>query len=226
MVISLDGSFVDDAGSSRGLSSSDDLRVMLALRALSDCILIGANTARSERYVPGAVNEEFAHHVNSGPAVAVVTRTFELPHESALFTGTTRPIIFGTTADADKHEASYEALRDNADVVLADTDIDGTWIRDVLATRGLTRVLCEGGPKVIELLRDGAVLDEIAVTVAPILRGASTQASNPLDSNSLSPGYCAFGRTPTTLRISHTAVAADHTFLRCIVSDNPPTLVT
>jgi hypothetical protein len=54
-VISKTGSFVDQAGSSRGLSTKEDLALMLELRKLADCVIVDAATARQEKYqkIPG-----------------------------------------------------------------------------------------------------------------------------------------------------------------------------
>jgi riboflavin biosynthesis pyrimidine reductase len=49
-VISSTGSFFDEAGSSRGLSTSEDLELLLALRRQADLVIVDAATARSEQY--------------------------------------------------------------------------------------------------------------------------------------------------------------------------------
>ena len=51
MVISQDGHFVGPNNTSRDLTGPADLKLLLLLRALSDVILVGANTARHPRPV-------------------------------------------------------------------------------------------------------------------------------------------------------------------------------
>ncbi len=49
-VISSSGSFFDEAGSSRGLSTPEDLALMLRIRKQSDLLIVDAATARNEQY--------------------------------------------------------------------------------------------------------------------------------------------------------------------------------
>jgi riboflavin biosynthesis pyrimidine reductase len=49
-VISSTGSFFDEAGSSRGLSTREDLELLLALRRQADLVIVDAATARKEQY--------------------------------------------------------------------------------------------------------------------------------------------------------------------------------
>ena len=49
-VISSTGSFFDEAGSSRGLSTREDLELLLALRRQADLVIVDAVTARNEQY--------------------------------------------------------------------------------------------------------------------------------------------------------------------------------
>lgn len=49
-VISSTGSFFDDAGSSRGLSTPEDLQLLIALRKEADLVIVDAATARNEQY--------------------------------------------------------------------------------------------------------------------------------------------------------------------------------
>jgi riboflavin biosynthesis pyrimidine reductase len=49
-VISASGSFFDESGSSRGISTKEDLALLLALRRQADLVIVDAKTARNERY--------------------------------------------------------------------------------------------------------------------------------------------------------------------------------
>jgi riboflavin biosynthesis pyrimidine reductase len=50
-VVSASGSFFDEAGSSRGLSTKEDLALLLALRRQADLVIVDAATARNEQYM-------------------------------------------------------------------------------------------------------------------------------------------------------------------------------
>ena len=70
MIVGPNGEFVDDAGSSRGLSNDLDRKLIGHLRRRSDVVVTGGNTARAERY-----------RVPSHCALAVISSSFELTDE-------------------------------------------------------------------------------------------------------------------------------------------------
>jgi riboflavin biosynthesis pyrimidine reductase len=49
-VVNASGSFFDESGSSRGLSTKEDLSLLLALRRQADLVIVDATTARNEQY--------------------------------------------------------------------------------------------------------------------------------------------------------------------------------
>jgi len=49
-VVSSSGSFFDKSGSSRGLSTPEDLELLIALRKQADLVIVDAATARNENY--------------------------------------------------------------------------------------------------------------------------------------------------------------------------------
>jgi riboflavin biosynthesis pyrimidine reductase len=49
-VVSASGSFFDESGSSRGLSTKEDLSLLLAIRRQADLVIVDATTARNEQY--------------------------------------------------------------------------------------------------------------------------------------------------------------------------------
>lgn len=70
MIVGTNGEFVDEAGSSRGLSNELDRKLIGHLRRRSDVVVTGGNTARAERY-----------RVPSHCSLAVISTSFELPGE-------------------------------------------------------------------------------------------------------------------------------------------------
>ena len=76
---------------------------------------------------------------------------------------------------ADSFETTRQRLGAVAEVLNAsgpDTDsVDGATALKVLAERGLFRVLTEGGPLLLSQLIEDDLLDELCLTVAPILVG-------------------------------------------------------
>ena len=172
MVTSADGA-ATIRGRSAGLSSEADRNLFALLRTLCDVILVGAGTARAERYA--AVRpEELWPGLRSRqapvPAIAVVTRRISLDLSSPLLTAA-RPgarTILITTEQAPA-ELRSEARR-NADVIVAGEDTaDLDFAVQALADLGYRRILVEGGPQLLGELAAAEVLDELCLTISPLV---------------------------------------------------------
>jgi riboflavin biosynthesis pyrimidine reductase len=174
MVSSADGAgFLD--GRSGGLSSAADRRLFGLLRALADVVLVGASTARTEGYGPAKRRAALAG-LRAGrtpaPPIAVVTRTLELDLTAPLFTAAppdARTIVI--TCATSPGAARAEAAR-VADVIVAgDLMVDLDEAMAALGGRGLGRVLCEGGPHLLGQMAAAGLLDELCLSVSPLLAG-------------------------------------------------------
>jgi riboflavin-specific deaminase-like protein len=172
MVSSLDGA-VTVEGSSRGLSGQADRLVFAVLRALCDVVLVGAGTARTEDYRPPKVTAELAPVRPSGrpaPVLAVVTRSGRLDPGARMFADPTNRTLVLTCEAADR--ARLAALDEVAEVVVAgDADVDPKTALAELTGRGLGRVLTEGGPSLLGTLASADLLDELALSLAPLVVG-------------------------------------------------------
>jgi riboflavin biosynthesis pyrimidine reductase len=108
---------------------------------------------------------------NEVPPIAVVTASGALEPESRLFTHSeTWPLVFTTTAS---FTATRDRLQGRAEVLDASTSdpigVDPTAVLAELAKRGLCRVLCEGGPTLLGNIVGAGLLDELGLTIAPML---------------------------------------------------------
>ena len=173
-VASADGAAYID-GLSGGLSSADDKRVFGILRVLADVILVGAGTARAEEYKPARRRDSLAALREGRPAappIALVTRTLGLNLSSPLFAEAPRDartiVITCAASDADLRAETAKA----ADVIVAgDEAVDLPEAVAALAERGLTRVLCEGGPTLFGDLSAAGLVDELCLSLSPTLAG-------------------------------------------------------
>lgn len=180
MVTSLDGATAVD-GASAGLSSPGDKVAFRALRSVADVILVGAGTWRAEGYRPPRTNEaDQAWRTEQGrpafPRIAVVSGRLDLDPRADFFVETpTRPIVI-TTAAADPDRV--QRLGAVADVITAGgTTLDMTAALAALGRTGARVVLCEGGPTLNESLLAASRVDELCLTLAPLLAGGpSTRA--------------------------------------------------
>jgi riboflavin biosynthesis pyrimidine reductase len=174
MVASADGAaFLD--GRSGGLSSAADRRLFGVLRALADVVLVGAGTARTEKYKAARHRPELTP-LRAGrtatPPIALVSRALDLDLTAPLFTQAppdARTIVITCGGcPVDRRAAVAEV----ADVIVAgDTDVDLGGAVAALGDRGLGRVLCEGGPILLGHLTANDLLNELCLTISPVLAG-------------------------------------------------------
>lgn len=171
-VASADGA-VEVGATSAGLSHAADRKVFRLHRTLADVILVGAGTARAENYRgvligPKGLDRRRRLGLSGVPPIAVVTRTADLDPASRLFTETAVPPIVVTTTTADTRvveAAGTEVVR------AGETDVDLRQALGLLAGRGLYRVDCEGGPGLFGRLIADDLVDQLCLTVAPLLVG-------------------------------------------------------
>jgi riboflavin biosynthesis pyrimidine reductase len=175
MVATADGAAAAQ-GTSRTLSSPSDQRLLGLLRALADVVVVGAQTVRAEAYGPfrprpSLLGRRRAEGRPDSPILAIVSSRLDLDPRSTLFAqATQRPIVFTHgTASAERREQ----LEPVAEIVeCGTTKVDLERAQQELVRRGLRRQLTEGGPHLLgQLVRRGQ-LDELSVTMAPLLAGA------------------------------------------------------
>ena len=177
MVASLDGAAAVD-GRSGGLSGEADQQVFAMLRAHADVILVGAGTARAEGYGPVRPRSEGLRWAwlregrPPSPPIAVITRALDLDLGSPLLTSApahARTILVTTgSAPPDRRAAAGRT----AEVIVAgEASVDLKAAVDVLAGRGYQRISCEGGPHLLAQLAAAGLLDELCLTVSPLLAG-------------------------------------------------------
>jgi riboflavin biosynthesis pyrimidine reductase len=172
MVASADGA-ATLGGLSAGLSSEADRHIFALLRALADVIMVGAGTARAEGYGPARVRSQWSG-LREGrpptPPIAVITARGDIDPDSRLIAEApphARTIIV-TTAQA----ALPAGLPRRAEVVVAgEQTVDLKAAVAALADRGYRRVLTEGGPHLLAQFVEAGLLDELCLTVGPLMAG-------------------------------------------------------
>ncbi|MGW2599384.1 pyrimidine reductase family protein [Streptomyces klenkii] len=178
MVSSLDGAAHHD-GRSQPLSSATDMRVFGTLRGLADAVVVGAETVRQEGYRPARAREAFAARraaLGQGPApvIAIVSAGLDLDFTLPLFREPLVPTIVLTGADAPAERVAA-ARAAGAEVLVAGEGrrVDPALVPRMLAARGLTRLLTEGGPRLLGQFAAAGVLDELCLTLAPLVAGGT-----------------------------------------------------
>jgi riboflavin biosynthesis pyrimidine reductase len=165
MLHTLDGAYFGPDGGSKSLSNPRDRDVMREVRRLAEVVLVGAATIRAERYKPMLTNA----------VVAIVSASLDLPWEEPLFGESTHaPIVFthSEVISRKSNSAAFGLASQMQEqnkvrlVHLVDPAIDSlTYLRE----QGLQRIVCEGGPRLLESLFP--YVDELDLTTSPFLVG-------------------------------------------------------
>jgi riboflavin biosynthesis pyrimidine reductase len=171
-VTSLDG-MVDIGGRSSPLGGPADRDAFMAMRAVADVVLVGAGTVRQEKYGPVRLDPTVQERRRARgqaplPKLAVVSNRGDLDPQAKCWDGEAKPLLITTTAAAEAH-AELAAVADM--VVCGDQFVDLRLALDELSTRGLQRVLCEGGPTLFRTLVTAGLIDELCLTTSTRLVG-------------------------------------------------------
>ncbi|GAB3346732.1 dihydrofolate reductase family protein [Modestobacter lapidis] len=174
-VAALDGA-ISVAGRSGGLGSDGDRRVFRVLRALADAVLVGHGTAAAEGYRPVLADSPVGRlrtALGSRPTapVVVVSRRASLAPDAQLVTDAVSPTVLVTCAAADAGRRAALAAAGVQVLVCGDDDVDLPSAVDALADRGLAQLVCEGGPALFAAALAAGVVDELDLSVAPLLVG-------------------------------------------------------
>lgn len=177
MISSLDGGATED-GKSGGLAGPGDRAVFNLMRQTADVILMGAATVRIENYsgvqLSVAQRQERQRRGQAEvPPIAVITASAEFDHNAKFFTRTeVAPLILTATETVADARHRLGAVAEVLDASGADpTRVDPAVALRILAERKLFRVLTEGGPSLLSTLIENDLLEELCLTVAPVLVG-------------------------------------------------------
>jgi riboflavin biosynthesis pyrimidine reductase len=211
MIVSLDGA-ATLAGRAGGLAGQADREVFALLRALADVIVVGAGTARAERYQPVRPAELarwswLREQHSPAPPIAVLSRRLDLDLDGPLLAGdpgSARTIVI-TTESAPAGRRAAAAAR--ATVIVAGQDtVDLAAALSALGELGHRRLLTEGGPALLGQFVAAGLLDELCLTVSPLLAGPGELRIGGL------PGP---GAPPIPQRMTLAHVLADDGYLLC-----------
>ncbi len=169
LVSTVNGNAAGTDGTSAALTVGADRRILGAIRRNADVVLVGASSVRREGYfLPKAA------------PLAIVTGTGDLsghqiPHD--LEAG--RILVFCPPS-------AVGGLAETFPAVTTIIPLPGPKLRlnDVVSTlreRGLSRIVCEGGPGLAGQLVNAALVDELCLTTSPQLNGAQQQVLRGID---------------------------------------------
>ncbi len=176
-VSSLDGSIQGADGHSGSINTESDHHVFALHRAHADAILVGAQTVRSEGYRavdldPWQRRLRTVEGLSDFPLLAVVTRSLDL--DPGIAANGALPVgdVMILTTDGKTAEQLEPFTTAGIDVVqLGSGGVDlGAAVRH-LAAADYPRILCEGGARLHHDLLAADLLDEMSLTMAPVVVG-------------------------------------------------------
>ena len=172
MVSSLDGKATLD-WRTQGLSSDVDRRVFHLLRTQADAVMVGAGTARTERYGRMTKSDELRQiRTNEGlvpDALAViVSGRLDLPPDLPLLNEPGQRVVVVTAS-----EETLPGLTGDVEYARVGDDLPRL-MAYLQEEHGVRSVLCEGGPTLNSFLFAADVVDELFLTLNPkVLSGSA-----------------------------------------------------
>jgi riboflavin biosynthesis pyrimidine reductase len=208
MVAGLDGTAAV-GGRVAALSTAPDQELFRRMRQIADVVLVGAETVRREGYGPVRLSDEAREQrLRAGrppvPPVAVVSRSLDLDWTAKVFVDAPDDarthVITCAAADPVRRARAEEVA---TVVVAGDERVEPAAALQALAGIGHRVVLCEGGPTWLGELVAADRLDELCLSVSPVIGG------DPLPVSVTPPGAGL-----ATFELKGAMVEADTLFLR------------
>jgi 5-amino-6-(5-phosphoribosylamino)uracil reductase len=156
-------------GDTSELGNAADLKLFVQLREQVDCVMAGVRTVAIERY-KGPGGKEATRHKRElrglapRPLFATATRSGELPVDTPLFQDLGAEIVVFSTADLQTEGARAKITR-------VDTEDPHEMLRALRHDFNVRSVLLEGGPHINTPFFAAELIDELFLTMAPILIG-------------------------------------------------------
>lgn len=153
MVSTVDGAANGESGKSGSINNDADKAVFDALRAQADAIVVGAGTARTERY-----------RVTAVPLV-IVSHSGQVPEQ--LREADPGKVVMAVCATSPGLAEARELLGPENVIVAGESQVDLLAVKAALVDRGLRNLLSEGGPSLLRDLLAAGAADELCLTVVP-----------------------------------------------------------
>ena len=191
--MSLDGKISTRTGDSR-ISSRRDLRALHLMRSRHDAVMIGIGTLLQDnplltvRYVKG-----------KSPIRIIVDSSARTPPSARIFSKRGPAVIVAVTKRAPKdHVKRLRQLGANV-LLVGRNHINLITLLARLHRLGIKRILLEGGGRMNWSMVSNGLVDEIKITVAPIIIGGR-QATTLVDGEGVSKIEDAIRLTPVSAR--------------------------
>jgi riboflavin-specific deaminase-like protein len=210
MVSTLDGR-ATLGGRSGALGNAADHELFHALRSVVDAVMVGAGTARAEHY-GRLIRDESTRELRrtrglaEEPLACIVSGRLALGPDTPLLADPRARVAILTTSEASVLDcaAQIEYVRAARNGRL---DLQAA-LGELAARFGVRTLLCEGGPHLNGQLLEAGLVDELFLSLSPLLAGgdATGEALRILAGVDLDP--------PVTLELLGVLESESHLFLR------------
>lgn len=180
IAMTADGKIAPDTRRFRPFGSERDQTLMMELRSQMDAVMAGARTAGAPRVTlgPGAKRYQLKR-IASGRAEynirVIVSRTASISPKAHIFTKRFSPILLLTTEAAPAARLKALSMVVDEMFVSPGSDLDLAAALQWLCTKwGVKKLLCEGGGELNAPMFRGGFVDELYLTICPLIFGGRT----------------------------------------------------
>jgi riboflavin-specific deaminase-like protein len=176
--MTVDGKISTAKQSPSGFTSAFDKHRLLEIRSLGDAVMVGRNTLEIDQMSMGLPDEALRQErvqrgQNAYPIRVVISNSGDISNNSHIFNHRFSPIVIYSTIRMPL--AHQTELQTRAELHLSPHDRLN--LRDVLndlyQTHQVRTLVCEGGPQLARSLAEMDAVDELFLTIAPILAGGA-----------------------------------------------------
>ena len=202
-VTTLDGAAHDVSGVTASLGGDTDTELFAYLRSIADIVLVGAGTARIENY--GLPKSGGTSRLRGTVPIAIASRRLDIPERLQ-----TPGVVVVTTTDAPAEQVDKLTAAGVEIVAHGDVTVDWPGVLATFAARGWMKINCEGGPSLHGELISNGLVDDLCLTIAPVLTaGDATRIAH--------------SRLPVAedMRLAHVVPVGDVLFTRWTRADQP-----
>ncbi|MDQ6626729.1 MAG: RibD family protein [Verrucomicrobiota bacterium] len=159
-------------------TSREDKQHLLRQRALADAVVVGHSTLKQDNVrlgLPkGLLREErIARGQTPSPLRVIVSREGRIDRTLKIFESEIAPIVIFSTTRMPRRQ--QKLLREKATLHLSESDsVDLAWMLQQLRAQYKVRtVACEGGAALFREMLELGLVDQLNLTIAPLLFGGA-----------------------------------------------------
>jgi len=161
-----------------GFTSAFDKHRLLEIRSLGDALMVGKNTLQIDRMSMGLPDEalrrtRLQRAQAEYPIRVIISNSGDFPTDLNVFNHRFSPIVIYSTTRMPP--TTQTELRAKAELHLS--AVDHLSLEEVLndlhETHRVRTLVCEGGPQLAKALAELNVIDELFLTVAPLIAGGA-----------------------------------------------------